>query len=248
MGWRRAIATGWGRWIGQRAVVVAAVLMMLTTGTLHADGKWLDIPTPQWNNPGGWPTAAPPGANLDRCGQQERQPAFDEESQVAAANWRLATYWPMQTNGKVSVVMATASYDGMCRPWLFNAFVFYDHRYAGTLSPMPMNSREDGVLNTAPVVLPDGRITAQFTRYAATDPLCCPSRGASAVTYRISGDPALPFVVVEGVAPPATPSTPTQLPSTGDQDAPAVAGWGVLAGIAVLAAAGALRSRLRRQA
>lgn len=229
----RSIRDGWAL---IRALMAALLLAALTAGVAAADGAWLDTAPPRWNNPGGWVPDAPSGINLDRCGKDERSPAADEESQVAAANWRLQDYWPMQANGKVSVVMATASYDGMCRPWLFNVFVFYDHRYAGTLSPAPMNSREDGVLNRTPVIEADGRVTAQFTRYAPTDPLCCPSRGVTTVTYRITGDPALPYAVMEEMSTSgaATPATPSNLPSTGEDGLPLAALLGAVAGAAAL--------------
>ncbi|MCX6023754.1 MAG: LppP/LprE family lipoprotein, partial [Chloroflexi bacterium] len=173
-----------------RGGVGAAMLLAASAaGAVHADGKWLDSAPQRWNNPGGWVPSAPKGDNLDRCGTQERQPAADEESQLAAANWRLQNFWPMQTNGKVSIVTATASYDGMCRPWQFNAFVFYDHKFAGTISPSNMDSRLDSVLRSTPTAMPDGSVRAEFTRYAASDPLCCPSLGTTTVSYRIEGAP-----------------------------------------------------------
>lgn len=209
------------RRLAQLAAAAALLATTLTTGVAQADGGWLDATPQQWNNPGASVPAAPQGDNLDRCAQQERQPTGAEESQVAAAGWRLESYWPMQQSGKVSVVVATASYDGMCRPWAFNAFVFSDQKFAGTLAPAPMNSREDGVLRGTPVVQPDGWITAEFTRYAPDDPLCCPSRGVSTVTYRIIGDPGMPYAVVDGAV--LTPVLPTQLPRTGDEtNVPAV--------------------------
>ena len=63
----------------------------------------------------------------------------------------------------------------MCRPFQFQAFVFVQGRFAGTLSPGLMDSRSDGALSQ--VFLYDGEsLTAEYQRYAPADPLCCPSR------------------------------------------------------------------------
>jgi hypothetical protein len=103
--------------------------------------------------------------------------------QVAQAGWRLEAFWPTQRAGNVALVMALSGYDGMCRPWGFNGFVFVGGRFAGTISPVNMDSREDGVLTGANVPTPagDGSLEASFARYAPTDPLCCPSKGATRV-------------------------------------------------------------------
>jgi hypothetical protein len=118
----------------------------------------------------------------------------------------------------------------MCRPLEFNVFAFAGGTYAGTLSPVNMNSRTDGVLDTpngqsGVTVQPDGTIQAVFTRYASADPLCCPSRGTTTVTYQVQTSSGGPVVVplalnsTNGLTPAAmagpTAQLPAQLPATG---------------------------------
>ena len=61
----------------------------------------------------------------------------------------------------------------MCRPLGYNGFVFVDGAFAGTISPEPMDPRTTGAGSITG--LQNGRINARYVRYAATDPLCCPS-------------------------------------------------------------------------
>src|SRR6266542_5375897 len=134
------------------------------------------------------------------------------------SGWRLIDAWPARRvsvsygarSVSVTLVMATAFYDGMCRPWQFNAFVFVEGRLAGTVSPVPMDSRTDGVLSGQPAVLHGGRLEAAFTRYAPSDPLCCPSRGTTRVSYQLTRQPAGWVVLSEAAAPAAL-----RLPATG---------------------------------
>jgi len=97
------------------------------------------------------------------------------------AGWTL--YGPQQKFGETTVISGQASADGMCRPLGYNYFVFYKGQFAGTISPVSMDSRTDGAATS--VYLPQERsLTAEFARYANTDALCCPSR-TSFVDYRI---------------------------------------------------------------
>lgn len=172
-----------------RPLIGALALVLMLARTAHAEATWLDTQPQPWNVPGAAVSAAPPipGIAPPGCGTQERSAASDEESQLAAAGWHLENYWQAQRAGNTFLVLATAYYDGMCRPWQFNAFVFVDGRFAGTLSPVAMNSRFDGVLNLAPKLTSQATIEAAFTRYAESDPLCCPSRPQTLVSYRIEG-------------------------------------------------------------
>jgi hypothetical protein len=72
----------------------------------------------------------------------------------------------------------------MCRPYGYQFFVFADGIFAGTLSPVVMDSRTDGAASAVRLESPD-RITADFLRYTATDPLCCASR-ISTAAYRVN--------------------------------------------------------------
>jgi hypothetical protein len=82
----------------------------------------------------------------------------------------------------------------MCRPWQYQAFVFVDGKFAGTLAPDVMNARTDGSYFTAKSGDADAPLVAEFNRYTDRDPLCCPSRRAT-VSYRIDTSAAGPLVV-----------------------------------------------------
>jgi hypothetical protein len=100
--------------------------------------------------------------------------------------WRLGSASEKKVTGgrSIEVVYGFRSFDGMCRPEQFQAFVFVNDAPVGTLSPDLMNSRTDGSLEE--VVLPDnGGIEARFARYKPNDPFCCPS-AESKVTYSIT--------------------------------------------------------------
>src|ERR1051325_9169879 len=130
-----------------------ALLLALLPGIAFADGGWLDAgDTPAWNLAGGAVPHALPENPDPRgiCPRQERPPTTPDEQQLAAQGWKLESYWPARQQGDVVLLLALSSYDGMCRPWGFNAFVFAGGRFAGTLSPQPMNSRADGVLASQP--------------------------------------------------------------------------------------------------
>ena len=88
-------------------------------------------------------------------------------------------------------MFATASADGMCRPNGFQAFVFVNGVFAGTLSPVLMNARTDGSIASLNVsIFNAGEISADFARYSDQDPLCCP-HGTTNVLYQIKAKPAL---------------------------------------------------------
>ena len=77
----------------------------------------------------------------------------------------------------------------MCRPRQYQDFVFVKGEFVGTLSAQAMDSRADGALSR---VSPQsaGRLTAEYERSAATDPLCCPSR-TTHVVFEIAKDSAV---------------------------------------------------------
>jgi hypothetical protein len=52
-----------------------------------------------------------------------------------------------------------------------------------------MNSRADGALSRV-IVQDSGRLTGEYRRYAANDPLCCPS-GTTTVTFEIDEGPVV---------------------------------------------------------
>ncbi|PYM44502.1 MAG: LppP/LprE family lipoprotein, partial [Candidatus Rokuibacteriota bacterium] len=91
------------------------------------------------------PEAPPPQgdpADTPRCKEQVRVPGSSTDRAVASRGWTLLG--PATTSGATTIVLAATSVDGMCRPLSYQAFVFVKGRFAGTLSPVPMDSREDG--------------------------------------------------------------------------------------------------------
>ena len=159
-------------------------LLSITAGAAFGQTSWLDKPLNNWNNgsgtvPNAPRTLAPISA---QCQSQVRQPESLADRAVTRAGWSLSG--AAQTFGQVAVVTAMAGADGMCRPSLYNTFVFVNGRFAGTLSPTTMESRADGSLERATLVGPES-VTAEFSRYGASDALCCPSQ-KSFVTYSIS--------------------------------------------------------------
>lgn len=148
---------------------------------------WLDQPLTNWNRPTSefpqLPQPLPP-SNISQCVSQIRQPSLDAERAVVAKGWKL--FGPLQTYDSTQLFLATSGFDGMCRPMGFQAFVYVEGRYAGTLSPVLMDSRSDGVIYT-PYLANGTEINVEFARYRSTDPLCCPS-GKSFVTFKIRPD------------------------------------------------------------
>jgi hypothetical protein len=178
----------------------AAVLAVLILGgcatpsappALPRGGAWLDQTLTPWNERGAKVPAPPAPSpeqpeNLARCRPVLRGPLTPAERAVTAAGWWLFAS-STRAFGDVSVVAASADWDGMCRPWSYQAFVFVGDRFTGTLSPVLMDARTDGAWQTAKIETPL-HLSAQFLRYAREDALCCPSR-ISEVTYRI--DPSM---------------------------------------------------------
>jgi hypothetical protein len=133
------------------------------------------------------PPPAPQGQkNLDpRCREMAREPASEVDRQVRARGWDLVG--PSSEGEQIRVIVGTSDYDGMCRPRQYQEFVFSRGVFAGTLSPHPMDSRTDGALGRV-AIQPDGRVHAEYMRYGAADPLCCPSR-ITTVVFEIEKEP-----------------------------------------------------------
>src|SRR4030095_841255 len=149
--------------------------------------SWLDEPKPaSWNKPG-LPIPAAPRiqGNLDpRCRDLARPPQLEEDNRLRAQGWDLVAAY--QGGWQILVIRGSASYDGMCRPRQYQDFVFVRGVFAGTLSPQAMDSRTDGALGRVSLQS-NNRLTAEYERYVATDPLCCPSRKTS-VVFDIAND------------------------------------------------------------
>jgi LppP/LprE lipoprotein len=171
-------------------------LLMIAIVTCHpAIGRsqvsvasWLDEPKPaSWNKPRVPIPAAPRiQGNMDpRCRDLARPPELEEDKRVREQGWDLVGAY--QGGWQILVIRGTAGYDGMCRPRQYQDFVFVRGVFAGTLSPHAMDSRTDGALGRV-YLQSNRRLTAEYERYAARDPLCCPSRTTS-VVFDIGSDP-----------------------------------------------------------
>jgi hypothetical protein len=170
---------------------LTALLLLAAAPALAGDGKWIDGKLENWNKKGSPIPAAP---KLDAqpiltgpCSEQLRRPHGPEDKAVADAGWGLTG--ALQIHSGVAVVAGAAAADGMCRPLGFQVFVFIDGKFAGTLSPEPMNSRSDGMLSS--VQLLGKQILAAYQRYGPNDALCCPSR-TSDVLFKAEGNPVAP--------------------------------------------------------
>ena len=225
------------RWLGSAVTaLVALVAIALGAATapdaLAQQAAWLDGPLAAWNSAGMAVPRAPQGAGFGpvQCQTLTRPSAGAEEGAVASAGWQLTRDWPAQRRGGTAVVMATADFDGMCRPLGFNGFVFEGGRFAGMIAPEPMGSRSDGTLVRPPAFLPDGRLDASFVRFAPTDPLCCPSRAPARLLYRIEQRAGGPVLIAE--RPAAATGSGMRLPITGwgggvggSAEVPPASGW-----------------------
>jgi hypothetical protein len=172
-----------------------------------ADGAWLDAtPVVAWNQQGAAVPKAPEieGESLvtGRCADQSRPPETPADRALTAAGWTLVG--PLQVFGETSLAGGAVAGDGMCRPLGYQVFVFVRGRFAGTVSPHPMNARTDGIANTAHLLSRD-RVMVEFARYAKEDPLCCPSR-QSQVTFAVKRSPGGSTLVVESVQTSPTPA------------------------------------------
>jgi hypothetical protein len=65
-------------------------------------------------------------------------------------------------------------FDGMCRAYEYQLFVFVDGKFAGTLSPTLMYPRLDGSSGKVSVNAKQ-ELVVEFSRYGPHDPLCCAS-------------------------------------------------------------------------
>jgi len=194
------------------SILVLAAILVVPSGAAHADGAWLDEPTPMKWTPArtGVPAAPPPGAEPTpgagpdpQCVRGQRSPESDEDREVARAGWILIGSY--QSGWGVRVILGTSSFDGMCRPWGYQQFVFSDGLFAGTVSPVPMDSRFDGSSNDAILESRD-RLSVTFRRVAATDALCCPSRLTVAV-YEIDRSGGWPVLTLTSTSTSATGSS-----------------------------------------
>src|SRR5262245_25323783 len=162
---------------------VAASVALQTAGT---EESWLDSPLVNWNKKMSTLPRPVPSANVaelqTRCPDLVRQPNSPAENALVRTGWML--YGAVQSYEYTKVIFAMSDADGMCRPLGYQAFVYWEGRYAGTLLPMAMNSRTDGALAKISLGNPS-RSFAEFARYSKSDALCCPGR-ISQVTFEVN--------------------------------------------------------------
>jgi hypothetical protein len=191
------------------AMKTAAVLAAFVTLVAAAPGSWLDAKTPaNWNAAGAALPARPGARDAElapggRCAAGVRPATAPEDRALVERGWSLVG--PYTRYGRTSVVMATASADGMCRPNGYQAFVFVNGTFAGTLSPKLMDARSDGSISSLNVsVYAAATVSADFMRYDAQDALCCP-HAETTVTYRVqtAGRPRVTPLSTETHANPA---------------------------------------------
>jgi hypothetical protein len=180
---------------------VAAILWLFTATVASAQeasaSSWLDRPLTNWNKTGEDVPPAPAEAEtkqalIERC-RLTPPLATVAEKAVDSAGW--IPFWNVDqqlVRDGVEIVGGMRAADGMCRPASYNLFVFVDGRFAGVLSPTLMTARLDGASGAVRLPLP--QLTAEFARYASSDPLCCPSSRVT-VRYRIDRTPAGPVVM-----------------------------------------------------
>jgi LppP/LprE lipoprotein len=181
----------------ERLCAAGIALFFIASSTAQgqsAHKSWLDRPLRNWNRPQAKISSAPPGGldgSPDICRDSIRKPTGPEDRAVTAAGWLLVG--SLQRLSGTALVLAESSADGMCRPMGFQEFVFVGGRFAGTISPVPMNSREDGAMNPIELHRAD-RLNAAFSRYAQSDARCCPSR-QTLVSYEIKTVDGRPLLV-----------------------------------------------------
>ncbi|HLA96326.1 MAG TPA: YbaY family lipoprotein [Pyrinomonadaceae bacterium] len=156
------------------------LMTLFSVMAVTAQTSWLDRPLRNWNTGDGVvPNAPRTLVAIDaRCREQIRTPESLADRAVTRAGWHL--FGAAHTYSPVTIVMAMASVDGMCRPNQYNAFVFIGTRFAGTLAPEAVSSRTDGAFGK--IQLFKDSASAEFARYTSQDALCCPSQN-SYVTY-----------------------------------------------------------------
>ena len=178
------------------ALAAAALLMAAPVGGQSIPASWLDQPLKSWNTAGAAVPKAPAGDEtkesvIQRCRLAPPRSTSPERA-VDAAGW--IPFWNFDqqlVRDEIEIVGGMTGADGMCRPTAYNLFVFVGGRFAGVLSPTSMTSRLDSSSGAVRVQPPS--LTADFSRYASSDPLCCPSSHVT-VRYRIDRTDAGPIV------------------------------------------------------
>jgi len=155
-------------------LIAAFVVVLPLVSNAFAQKNWLDQnSSSNWNgNSEISKTKKISSSELKRCADEVRTPSLEGDTILMKNGWTLIGY-TTQVNGDTAVIPVAGGFDGNCRPLKTQTFVFVGSKLAGTLSPGLMNSRTDG--NVTNVKLTSATtLTAEYARYRANDPLCCP--------------------------------------------------------------------------
>lgn len=175
------------------SICVCLTLPSFSASAQQKSKSWLDRPLQNWNRgDDGFPKLPRPTLGIEipkRCLKQVRPPTIPAEQALVRQGWKL--YGSIRSYGLTQVITATSGFDGMCRPMQYQAFVYWEGRYAGTLSPVTMNSRTDGSISTINLTSTTN-ISTVFNRYRPSDAYCCPS-GKSSVQFNLRPDD-LPYL------------------------------------------------------
>lgn len=187
-----------------RAVLLLALLPGLASAG-DPPAAWLEGPIANWNKAGAALPRPPQADAADpRCAESARPAASKDDKAVVAAGWTLVG--AAQVFGRTRAFLATAGFDGMCRPHHYQGFVFVEGSLAGTLSPQPMRARSDGALVSLRLVS-ESALSVEYARFLEQDPLCCPSR-LGVVAYKIEPGPEGPLLVPGASRVDAAPAPP----------------------------------------
>ena len=172
----------------------SAGLAQRSTAQTQNSDSWLDQPLANWNEAGVPvpPPVIPTGYAMNpSCASTLRWAETPEDQNLVDAGWSLQAAY-LGGWGMTSVYGASA-YDGMCRPLGYNAFIYVNGVFAGTISPEPMDSRTSGAGTVTS--MQDSRVNARYLQYAPTDPLCCPSMPAVDITFEVQSSANGPVLV-----------------------------------------------------
>jgi hypothetical protein len=184
------------------AVLIAGATLIDQTVVVLADGGWLDAEPPmRWNA-----ARAPlPGASAGftanttpACAGETRTAESDEDRAVVAAGYYLAGQYV--AGWDLKAILGASGFDDVCGPLDYNYFIFANGIFAGTVSPVVMNSGTDGAAVDVRIVGSD-QLTVRFLRSGPGDQSCCPSRESTG-TYSISRLPGSPVLLLESATEP----------------------------------------------
>jgi LppP/LprE lipoprotein len=174
------------------------VIVLIVLLSAQVAAGWLDRAPAGWNQPAaGVPPsriAADSQATLERrCGAPKSASPGAVDA-IRRARWVPFLHLDQAiASNDIEVLGGMTGATPGCEPTAFNLFVFVDGRFAGTLSPAPMNPSRDGAAGAVRITGVD-TLTVEFARYMPGDAECCPS-SRERVSYRIEKTGAGPTLV-----------------------------------------------------